>query len=97
MTALVCVTQIDANKYQSDVDVAQGYPKDGVDIGGGVHASKAESRTYHQAIVMKHPTTSSWAYLDDTTIGDAKGVVKPPGSMMQVLDATWFPVVAVIG
>lgn len=96
MTALICLSSTDANKYQSDVDAAQGYPKDGIDIGGGIHASKAESRTYHQANVMKHPVNAVWAYLDDTTIGDAKGVAKPVGATVQVLDATWFPAAVIV-
>jgi hypothetical protein len=99
MNALVCLTLADAQKYQSDVDAKiGGYPHDGVDVGGGVHATAAEGRTYHYAGVLKHPTLSIAAYLDNTAVGDdvstgKAAVAKPVGSSVQTLDATWTPVI----
>jgi len=101
MTALVCLTLADATLYQAAIDVKQGYPRDGVDIGGGIHASKAEGRTYHQAGTLKHPTLSTAAYLDDTALGDdtqggKQAVAKPLGSAVAMLTPDWFPAVVVV-
>lgn len=100
MTALVCLTLADAQAYQAAVDTKVGYPRDGVDIGAGIHASKAEGRTYHHAAVLPHPTLPQAAYLDNTALGDdttggKQAVAKPVGAVVQALDATWTPAVAV--
>lgn len=96
MTGLVCLTLADATKYQTDIDTKQGYPRDGVNIGGGIHASAAEGRTYHQAGVLPNPKDATAAYLDDTAVGDdttggKQAVAKPAGSVVTQLDAAWFP------
>jgi len=46
---------------QAKLDAALGYPKEGVKVGGGLHASKAESTTLHHAPILKHPTRNEWA------------------------------------
>ena len=102
MTALVCVSLADAQAYQAAIDLKQGYPRDGVDIGGGIHATKTEGRTVHQANVKPHPTLTVVAYMDDTAIGDDTNAGKtkvtvPVGATVQTLDATWFPVLQVTG
>ena len=50
---------------QGKLDVAYGCPIDGIDIGGGVHASKAQSQTVHYGPVLKHPTLANWAAVCD--------------------------------
>ena len=92
MNVFVCSTQADAVAYQTSVDAALGYPREGVEVGAGAfHVSKAEARTYHQAGILKHPTLAFWAYLDGPALGDAHGIAHPPSSTLQALDATWFP------
>lgn len=94
MTAIVCALQADADSYSATIDAKLGYPKDGIDIGGGIHATKLESRTLRHNKVLKHPTLANWAYPRDA-IETAQAVALPLGATVQVLDATWFP--AVVG
>jgi hypothetical protein len=93
---IVCTLQSDADSYAAQIDVKLGYPKDGIDIGDGIHASKLESRTQRHNRVYKHPTLAEWAYPRDA-IETAQAVALPIGSTVQTLDTTWFPVVAITG
>lgn len=93
MKAIVLTDATTATKTASDLDAQYGYPCDGVDVGGGVHAPPALSRTLRYADVLKHPTDAKWAVqIDVKDVGDAKvaAVVAtektaPPAD----LDATW--------
>jgi hypothetical protein len=95
MNGLSCLTLSDANTYRAATDTAAGYPKDGINIGGGIHASVAEGRTYHQANVLPHPTLALAAVVpwDAAMIGLA--VAPPAGATVQIMDASWIPVVSV--
>lgn len=96
MPAIVFTVQLDANNYAAAVDAKYGYPRIGQDIGGGIHASKAEGTTQTHAQVLKHPTLPQWAYMDagPATIFIQKPVADvalPVTGSIQTLDATWFP------
>lgn len=62
MRAIVFATQAAALAGIASLDAVLGYPRDGVDIGGGVHAPAAASRTATWAIALPHPTdVTKWA------------------------------------
>jgi len=93
MTELVFTVLADANVFASSADSRLGYPKNGVDVGGGVHVSTAQGRTFQHAAVVKHPTLSLWRYPWDAVVqGEVgKGLTVPVTATPTVLDATWFP------
>jgi hypothetical protein len=94
MTAYVFSSMVDATSFSASMDARLGYPKAGVNIGPGLHASIAEGTTLRHGEVVQHPTLMAWRYPDDgpvkTEIG--KGLVLPITATEQTLDATWFPV-----
>lgn len=90
MRAVVCDTQLKADTFSATIDTRLGYPKFGVDIGGGIHLPRNASRTLRHAGVFKHPTLSLWAYTDDE-VGPRESIPLPPGASAQLLDSTWFP------
>lgn len=96
MTAIVCLAQSDADTYSAAVDAKLGYPKPGVNIGGGIHVPPAQSVTTRYADVQKHPTLAQWSYPDDAAVIGA-AIALPVGATVQALDATWAPAVVVTG
>lgn len=94
MTGIVCDSLAKAQAFSAAINAKVGYPSDGVNIGGGIHASAAEARTLRHADIIAHPTLPQWAYPQDPVeIGAA--VALPVNATVQTLDASWFPVVAV--
>lgn len=91
MTAVVCLTSLDAQNYGAAVDVALGYPKNSTDHGAGRHVAAAAARTLRYQNVIPHPTLSLWAYPRDAQVA-ALPVALPVGATVQTLDASWFPV-----
>jgi hypothetical protein len=79
--------QATALAWAASVDTAQGYPKAGVDIGGGVHVPPAQSLTVRYAGIYQHPTLPLWAYLSDAITSPAITSLLPP--IPVALDATW--------
>lgn len=66
MRAIIHTTEADAVQYELLLRKARGIPEDGsglpsVNIGGGTHASDAESRTYRYAEIIRHPKRAEWA------------------------------------
>lgn len=59
--ALVYTDASLARDAQAELDVLLGYPRDGADIGGGIHAPTSQSRTMTATAVEKHPTLDQWA------------------------------------
>lgn len=45
-----------AQAFANALDAILGYPRDGVDIGGGIHAPPAQSRTHRWATPFRHLT-----------------------------------------
>lgn len=86
-TAIIFPTKPEADAYSAKVDTAFGYPKPGVDIGGGIHAPAALSVTTRQADVLEKPTKDAYAYPVD-----AASLAKEPapaGKPPVTLDASW--------
>lgn len=100
MSAIVFTQQSDADAYSAAVDAKLGYPRPGVDMGGGLHAPPAQGATTRYGGVQKHPTLTLWAYPNDPAVA-AAAIALPVGATVQVLDATWTPAVqtgqAVVG
>ena len=48
--------QQNAANFAAALDAVLGYPRDGIDIGGGIHAPKAQSRTHRWAVPFRHLT-----------------------------------------
>ena len=95
MSALyyVFTDQTKANALPPIVDARQGYPKAGVNVGGGIHVTPTfVTQTYAQ--VLANPTTgTSWAYPADAVVVP---VVGPSAITLGLpapaaLDATWTP------
>ena len=61
-------------ELQKRVDAALGYPKAGVNIGGGVHAPP--NVTLHHAEIEAHPNGTQWAYAVDSDSTSAVAQVK---------------------
>lgn len=61
MIRAILTTEQAATKLQSIVADDCGLPKDGQDIGGGIHAPKSMSRTLYLDGIQKHPKKDEWA------------------------------------
>jgi len=95
MTGIVYLSQAPADAQSTSVDVALGYPRDGVDVGGGIHCTPAQSRTYRHAQVIQHPTLLQWAYPVDAINSPVISPVVLATAV--VLDTTWFPASPITG
>lgn len=100
MTGIVFSVQTDATRLQRAVDGLLGYPRDGVDVGGGRHVSPT-FRTERHNTVLPHPTLPSWAVIVDGAVESVDGLSRTiDGTLTSVdtalavtLDATWTPTV----
>lgn len=96
MTAYIFASLAAAQACAPVVDAAQGYPRAGVEVGGGAHVKDVSggpfvTATYAQPI--KHPTLAQWAYLADAVTTPA---LAPQAATLGLpapvpLDATWTP------
>jgi hypothetical protein len=88
-TALTYATEQEARARCADLDTALGYPKAGVDIGGGIHAPPELSRTLRHVEPMKHPKRDEWA----VPIDEVAAVKLSPVETLaaDVLAADWAP------
>jgi hypothetical protein len=90
----ISATQSLVSAWATTVDASQGYPRAGVDIGGGLHVSVLDGTTYRYASVYQHPTLSMWAYLSDaTTVAALAATAGKP--IPTQLDATWIGAITV--
>lgn len=83
-----------AQSLAASVDVQLGYPRAGVDVGGGRHVPPAQSVTLRYADVVAKPDGTAWAYPVDTT--NQTAVTSQPSLTASAtgitnLDATWQP------
>lgn len=87
MNAYTFAALATAQSAQSTVDVARGYPKAGVNVGGGIHVSPLFVTVTHDH-VYQHPTLSLWAYVSDavTSVALAAFGGLPVAA---ALDVTW--------
>lgn len=68
MTTAILYSKEELIALANAVDDAMGYPKDGVDVGGGVHAPREEAVTLRYTELRENPTTKGeWAYPLDAT------------------------------
>lgn len=84
-------TQANMVSLGGRVDTAHGYPKDGTNIGGGRHVSRAQGRTLRWAIPFKHPSLNQWAYEVDRM--DTSGLSAADRTLVQnaqTLTPDWF-------
>lgn len=84
------------------VDKSLGYPKPGIDIGGGAHVPPAQSITTTYETPIQHPVTLTlWAYPVDATVNAAatapslstaeQSQLSTTVASAAPLDATWTP------
>jgi predicted phosphoribosyltransferase len=65
----IVTTELEAKSLQDIIAKALGYPKQGVPVGGGIHASIEQSVTLYYVKAMQHPTRSdSWTCPVDNTV-----------------------------
>ena len=97
MKAIVFLAdQSGALAMQAKLDTSNGYPKDGVDVGGGIHSPPEQSITLHFNVCIQHPTSkgdfatvvdgvdsSKLQASDKTTVDNAKAAPD--------LTPDWFP------
>jgi hypothetical protein len=77
--AITFVSQKDATDYRAADATQKGYPKVSKLIGSGRgSATVAELTTTFHADVVKHPTLSTWAYLDTSDFDSAVQKVPVP-------------------
>lgn len=87
-------TQATAQAWSATVDAAQGYPKAGTDVGGGIHVPPDQSVTQRYGPTYQHPTLSQWAYLADAvTIAALLATAGKPVPI--ALDVTWVGATAI--
>lgn len=102
MNAYIFSTQAGAQACQTQVDAALGYPKAGVEVGGGIHVKDPNTggpfvtQTYNN--VLKHPTLAEWAYPTDAT---ATAILAPNAVALGLpaptaLDSTWTGATALL-
>lgn len=89
---VILTVKSEADALQADIDLSAGYPKNGVDIGGGIHVPKGQSQTLHQYDVVKHPISNQWSVKVDNF------AAKIPQGKTATLTLTtdWYPKNAVI-
>lgn len=56
---------------QAKLDAELGYPFEGADIGGGIHAPPEQSRTLRRVDIIKHPSLDQWALPVDQGVAAA--------------------------
>lgn len=61
MIKAILTTEQAATKLQAIVADDCGFPRDGVDVGGGIHAPAHMSRTLYLDGIQKHPKKDEWA------------------------------------
>jgi hypothetical protein len=102
VNAYIFSTQAGAQACQTAVDSALGYPKVGIEVGGGIHVKDPNTggpfvtQTYAQ--VLKHPTLPQYAYPADAT---STGILSPNAVSLGLpaptaLDATWNGATALV-
>jgi hypothetical protein len=97
MDAYVFSSLAAAQACQTAVDAAQGFPRAGVNVGGGAHVEPPFVTQTYQTVIQ-HPTQALWAYPSDTvttpvlSVGPTAVTLPAPTS----LDATWTPGAAAI-
>lgn len=87
MMLCVCSTQAAAQALSDAVDAALGYPRAGVDIGGGVHAPASQSVTARYSYIIQHPTQPLWGYMVDGVPAPTLAVLAAPAA--QAATAAW--------
>lgn len=102
MSSIVFTSQSDANSFAAAVDAKLGYPRTGVNVGGGVHGPNVTTQRHSD--VLPHPTLPQWAYVayDATAQGVVNAAVNPvpipvTGTVVAALDSTWSPAPVVTG
>lgn len=91
MKAVVFSDKTSADAIQAKIDAAYGYPRDGVDIGGGIHVHPSLSRTLHAQAVIAHPDGKQFAAVtDDVDSSKLAAQDKTAVDAAVTLDATWF-------
>jgi hypothetical protein len=95
MKILQFATKKGADDAGAELDASCGYPKDGQDIGGGVHVPVEQGRTYHYASVIKHPVLDLYAIEADSIVeskrAEIAGKVAGVPAVSTVADADWRP------
>jgi hypothetical protein len=96
MNAYVYATQLAAQACGTAVDTSVGYPKAGINVGGGIHVTPPFVTQTH-FVAFKHPTLTEWAYLSDSVTdpilqAQAIALALP---IATTLDSTWFPTVSI--
>jgi hypothetical protein len=88
MRAIVFTDEAETRAYATQVDAAMGYPRDGVDVGGGIHVPLEMGRTMSHADLRVHPVLRQWAYpVDDPEV--LRRVPAPEGRTPIDLPADW--------
>lgn len=92
--ALIYFSLAEATAKSDAIDLAMGYPKEGVNIGSGPHASATQSRTYRHQSIVAHPTLPKWAYVIDAASETKLQPIEHASAV--TLAPEWFPVLAAV-
>lgn len=92
MTGVVTLTKADALTLQTNLDNRLGYPRNGIDVGGGFHQPISACRSLTSSAPIQNPNTLAWAVPTSPEITAVIGasVSLPPGATIQTLDTTWI-------
>lgn len=61
MEHIVFIDKKNAESLRAEIDAKLGYPKDGVNVGGGIHVSVEQGRTLHAYPIVEHPKLQIYA------------------------------------
>lgn len=96
LSAYVYALQADALAVQAKVDSLAGYPKPGIDVGGGLHVAPAKSVSTHAANVLSNLGGTAWALIScsevDANVAAASLATAVALTAKVALDTTWYPV-----
>jgi hypothetical protein len=92
--AYVFSLKTDGQSFQTAVNAKLGYPKAGVNAGGGVHCSVAEATTQRESDLLQHPTLTLFAHFESPAVDGVLPSVKASIPTVTVgapvaLDNTW--------
>lgn len=73
MRAIVFTTLASANDFVQTANAALGYPRDGVNEGGGTYGPTLGGRTTTWATPRKHPTRNEWHVPHDMRLEAMRG------------------------
>jgi len=82
----ISLVRHEADELQREDDALFGYPRHGVDVGGGIHAPRDASVTTHKQAVYEHPNKNKYRYEVDAPLKDKANAGKLSQNSKKLVD-----------